>query len=349
MSNTAAWINSERASPLEVKEAPTHTPGPNEILVRNRAVAINHIDCLIQKTAFHPMKYPAILGQDIAGEVVAVGPGVTGFKKGDRILGHAILYATQETRDGAFQQYTIVKTNLAASIPQWITFEAACVLPVGLSTAACALFQEQDLGLRLPAAVLAADGPPRAGSYQREIGTVLIWGGSSSVGSNAIQLAVAAGYEVVATTSQRNFSYVRALGASQVFDYHSPQVVEQLVQALGGKRLAGALDCIGFAAATTTATVVAKCEGTKRVSTTLPVPLDIPTGVNIKQIRGDELRDNHVGRSIYNAFLPWALQSGVYIPAPEPMVVGDGLESVQGAIDRLNEGVSARKVVVSLA
>lgn len=341
MSNTAAWISTARASPLEVKEAPAYAPGPNEILVRNRAVAINHIDRMIQKTAFHPMNYPAILGQDIAGEVAAVGPGVTGFKKGDRVLGHAILYATQEARDGAFQLYTIVRTNLAAQIPEAISFEAACVLPVGLSTAACALFQEHDLGLRLPAATRAADG------QGTEI--VLIWGGSSSVGSNAIQLAVAAGYRVFATASQYNFSYVRSLGADQVFDYTEPQVVEQLVQALRGKRLAGALDCIGRAAATTTATVVAKCEGSKRVSTTLPVPPDVPTGVDVKHVRGDELRDNHVGRTIYGSFLPRALESGAFVPAPEPIVSGEGLECVQGAIDRLDEGVSAGKVVVTLA
>lgn len=349
MPNTAAWINSAKASPLEVKEAPTHTPGSNEILVRNRAVAINHIDDTIQKTAFLPMNYPAILGQDIAGEVAAVGPGVTLFKKGDRVLGHATLYATQEVRDGAFQLYTIVRTNLAAKIPERMPFECACVLPVGLSTAACALFQEQDLGLRLPNTVIAGDGPSTTGSVPQDTEVVLIWGGSSSVGSNAIQLAVAAGYEVFTTSSQSNYSYVKALGASQVFDYHTPQIVDQLVQALRGKRLAGALDCIGFAAAVTTASVVAKCEGSKRVSTTLPVPPDVPTGVDIKHVRGDDLRDNHLGETIYEKFLPGALASGAFVPAPEPMVIGESLGSVQGALDRLHEGVSARKVIVTLA
>jgi NADPH:quinone reductase-like Zn-dependent oxidoreductase len=335
----ASWITAAKAYPLEVKKVPTHTPGPNEILVRNCAVAINHIDAMIQKTAFLPMKYPAILGQDVAGEVVAVGPGVTRFKEGDRILGHSILYATQQNRDGAFQQYTIVRANLASELPDEMSFEAACVVPVGLSTAACALFQDADLGLQLPTLTKPVPTTTK---------TVLIWGGSSSVGCNAIQLSVAAGYEVIATASRHNFDYVRKLGASQVFDHQSPGIVDELVRALAGKMMAGALDCIGFAAATTTATVIQQCEGTKMVSTTLPVPTDVPAGVTVKQVRGDELRDNHVGKAIYEDFLPQALKSRTFVPAPEPMVVGQGLEKLQDAIDLLNKGVSARKVVVTV-
>jgi NADPH:quinone reductase-like Zn-dependent oxidoreductase len=336
-SNTAAWINTAKAHPLEVKSAPTHIPGPNEILVRNRAVAMNHIDRMIQKAAFHPMNYPAILGQDVAGEVAAVGPGVNRFKEGDRVLGHSILYATQQNRDGAFQQYTIVRSNLACELPDDISFERACAVPVGLSTAACALFQDTDLGLQLPTLTAPALAPTQV---------VLIWGGSSSVGSSAVQLSVSAGYEVVATASPHNFDFVRKLGASQVFDHQSPDIVDELVSALAGKTLAGSVDSIGFASATTTAKVVQRCEGSKRVSTTLPVPADIPAGVTIKHVRGDELRDNHIGKAIYEDFLPQALESRTFVPAPEPMVVGQGLGKVQDALDLLHKGVSAKKLVV---
>lgn len=61
--------------------------------------------------------------------------------------------------------------------------------------------------------------------------TVVVWGGSTSVGSNAVQLAVAAGYEVVTTASPRNFDHVRALGASAVFDYNSSTVVQDIIGA----------------------------------------------------------------------------------------------------------------------
>ncbi|KZM20810.1 oxidoreductase [Ascochyta rabiei] len=336
-SNTAAWIADAKSYPLEVKNAPTHVPGPNEILVRNCAVAVNHIDVMIQRSAFHPMNYPAIVGQDVAGEVAAVGPGVTRFKKGDRILGHSILYATLQSRDGAFQRYTIVRTNLASQLPDEMPFEDACVLPVGLSTAACALFQGTHLDLRLPTRMEAASTPTE---------TVLIWGGSSSVGCNAIQLSVAAGYEVFATTSPQNFEFVRKLGASQVFDYQERNVVNDLVHALSGKTLAGALDAIGFAAAIATAKVVEQCKGSKKMSTTLPVPAEIPIGVTAKHVRGDDLRDNHLGKAIYEDFLPEALERQAFVPAPKPVVVGEGLEKVQHAIDLLQKGVSAKKLVV---
>ncbi|KAJ5595147.1 uncharacterized protein N7459_001355 [Penicillium hispanicum] len=199
--------------PVISEPAPTYTPEPGEILVKNHAVAINPVDGSLQAKARWPMNYPTILGQDIAGEVVAVGPSVTRFTPGNRVFGHAA--------------YTILKTNMASELPTGISYEDAVVLPLGLSTAACGLFQDEFLKLQLPT-------EPRQPNGQ----TVLIWGGAGSVGSNAIQLCVAAGYEVLTTASAKNFDYVKKLGASQVFDYSSSTVVEDLVKALRGKSLA---------------------------------------------------------------------------------------------------------------
>jgi NADPH:quinone reductase-like Zn-dependent oxidoreductase len=67
-----------------------------------------------------------------------------------------------------------------------------------------------------------------------------LWSGSPSVGSNAIQLAVAAGYEVIATALPKNFDYVRRLGAVEVFDNHSEAVVNDTIKALRNKQCAGA-------------------------------------------------------------------------------------------------------------
>ncbi len=66
-------------------------------------------------------------------------------------------------------------------------------------------------------------------------------GGSTSVGSNAIQLAVAAGYDVITTASPRNFDFVTSLGASHVFDYNSPSVVKDIIAAFDARSLAGAI------------------------------------------------------------------------------------------------------------
>ncbi|KAL8784615.1 MAG: hypothetical protein Q9213_003870 [Squamulea squamosa] len=337
-SNSAAWLTAAKAKPFEVRPAPLWTPAENEILVRNHAVAVNPVDGSLQTLAWWPFEYPTILGQDIAGEVVAVGSNVTEFKPGTRVLGHAVGMATKQNKDNAFQAYTIVQTSMASEIPNQISYENAAVIPLGLSTAASGLFQDGFLELQLPTE-----------PAQKPTGkTLLIWGGSSSVGSNAIQLAVAAGYSVITTASAKNFSYARRLGASEVFDYNSPSIVADLLKAFQGKTIAGALDCIGGAAWGICMDVVLKSNGAKFVATTKRGFPEPPEGVSIKSVFATTIKDNHVGKAVYVDFLPKALKAGTFMPAPEPLIAGKGLESVQGAVDLHSKGVSAKKVVVLL-
>jgi NADPH:quinone reductase-like Zn-dependent oxidoreductase len=86
-SNQAVWL-SKANNPLEVDEVPMPTAGPNELIVVNAAVAINPLDCHMQKSGVFVQQWPAIFGCDVAGKVYEVGSGVHGrFKKGDRIIG----------------------------------------------------------------------------------------------------------------------------------------------------------------------------------------------------------------------------------------------------------------------
>ena len=184
--NTAAWINAKHAK-LEVGPAPYTRPGDDQIVIRNYAVAINPLDWIIQvagNLTYRWLKYPTVLGSDVAGEVAEVGKEVTRFRVGDRVLGHAVGTDKDSNRaaEGGFQQYTVVLERMAAPIPDTMPFEDAAVLPLALSTASCGLFQADQLGLRHPSA-----NPEPTGR------TLLVWGGSTSVGSNAIQLAAAAG------------------------------------------------------------------------------------------------------------------------------------------------------------
>ncbi|EFW23252.1 putative secondary metabolism biosynthetic enzyme [Coccidioides posadasii str. Silveira] len=336
--NSAAWLTAAKATPFEVKPAPLWTPGENEILVRNHAVAINPVDGSLQAFAWWPFEYPTILGQDVAGVVKDVGPNVTRFKRGDRIVGHAVGMATKRNQDNGFQAYTIVPTNMAAELPESISFQDAAVIPLAFSTASCGLFQDAFLKLQPPAE------PPQNPTGE----TLLVWGGSSSVGSNAIQLAIAAGYEVIVTASPKNFNYVKKLGAAQVFDYSNPTIVDELVGAFKGRTVAGAMDCIGGAATKACAEVVQKSSGRKFVSTTKGGFEEPPEGVAVKNVFGTTLKDNNVGKMVYVDFLPKALRAGSFVPAPAPLVVGKGLESVQGGVDIIRKGVSAQKLVVLL-
>lgn len=205
--NTAAWLDEARAN-LAVRSAPYTSAGEHEIVIRNRAVAVNPLDELKQSTGnliYRWLPYPSVLGEDVAGEVVEVGSGVTRFRVGDRVLAYAVGMekGRRHQAEGGFQTYTVARARLAAPIPAVMSFEEAVVLPLAISTAASALFQTDQLGLRHPTAARPPD--ESAGSNE----AVVVWGGSTSVGSNAIQLAVAAGYEVVTTASPHNHMTAR--------------------------------------------------------------------------------------------------------------------------------------------
>lgn len=369
--NLAAWINAKHAR-LEVGPAPYTPPADDQIVVRNRAVAVNPLEWIIQvegSLTYGWLKYPTVLGSDTAGEVVEVGGAVTRFRVGDRVLAHAVGTDkdSNHAAEGTFQHYTVVLERLSCPIPDTLPFEDAAVLPLAVSTAACGLFQTSHLGLRHPSA-----DPEPTGQ------TLLVWGGSTSVGSNAIQLAAAAGYEVITTASPRNFDYVRSLGAGQVFDYNSPNVVPDVTAAFAGRTLAGAI-AFGTTGAASCVRIVRGCKGNKFVAiATPPVSFEVlgeadrgrfaharlvarligtnialqfasrPRGIRMKYIFGSTLKTNEVSYAVYRDFLPAALADGRYLPAPGPMVVGHGVQDFQHAMDVQRKGVSAAKVVVTL-
>ncbi|KAL1885324.1 hypothetical protein Plec18167_001981 [Paecilomyces lecythidis] len=336
--NKAAWLPEAKAYPLQISQAPYTSPGAKEIVVQNAALGLNHIDYMIQSFAFFPFDYPLILGEEVAGTVVEVGNKVTRFKKGDRVLGLTAAFLTKKNSDAGFQQYTVVEESVAATIPEGLPFETAAGIPLGVATAAAGLFQEGYLGLNHPSAKPA----PKNGH------TVLIWGGASAVGSSAIQLAVAAGYEVITTASPKNFDLVKKLGASEVFDYNSSTVVQDLVDTLSSKAFAGALDAVNRGGAVqASAEVVSKLQGIKSLATVSTIPDGLAETVIVKQVLATTIKDNAVGKAVFQDFLPAALADGRFVPL-ETVSVGNSLESVQSGLDTLKKGVSAKKLVITL-
>lgn len=337
-SNNGAFFTAVGA-PLEVRPGDYPTAGDNEVIVKAHAVAINPVDTAMQRfgpAIFKWLKPPAVFGEDVAGEVEAVGPGVTKFKVGDRVT------ALSTT---AFQERTAVKEHMVLPIPASLPYEQAAVLPLGLSVAIQGLFGGDYLNLQRP-----SHNPRPNGE------TLLVWGASTSVGSNAVQLAAAAGYEVVATASTRNFELAKRLGASQVFDYASPTVSEDLVAAFRGKRCAGAF-CNGGPAPPTHPPVVAACAavvsaaqgGRRFLALTMAgvQPSSLPEGVDGKFVEPLEA-DAELATAVFGVFTGEALKRGSYVAAPQPKVVGHGLQNIQGAMEELKKGVSAVKLVVTL-
>ena len=372
--NTAAWTRAKHAR-LEVGPAPYTAPGPDQIVVRNHAVAVNPLEWIIQvagNLAYRWLRYPTVLGSDLAGEVVEVGSDVTRFAVGDRVLGHAVGTDKDSNRaaEGSFQRYTVVLERMAAPLPDTMSYEDAAVLPLAVSTASCGLFQQDQLALRLPSL-----NPEQTGE------TVVVWGGSTSVGSNAIQLAVAAGYTVITTASLEELPVRDGPSVqTQVFDYHSRRCrTGRSSSALDGRTCAGAI-AFGTTSAAACVAIVGASSGRKVVAigtppvsfegladdnrsrTVLPgliwrlvssnVRLQVAArrhGVRTRYIFGTSLKKNDVSRAIYADFLPAALANGTYVPAPAPLVVGHGLDAIQHALDVQLKGVSAQKVVVSLS
>ncbi len=370
-SNKAAWLDATRAD-LAVRDAPYGAPAANQVVVRSHAIAVNPVDWVIQvagKLAYRWLKYPAVIGSDVAGVVVEVGADVTGVQVGDRVLAHVVGTDkdSNSPAEGAFQHYSVALAQLTCPIPESLSFERAAVLPLAVSTAACGLFQSDFLALRHPSLTPEPTGE-----------TVLVWGGSTSVGSQAIQLAVAAGYEVITTASPRNFDYVTTLGAAQVFDYHSASVIDDIIAALEGKTLAGAI-AFGTTSGPACVRIVAHCHGTKFVALASPPVSLAPLGepgqgrlaqvglirhlmtsmiglqagarsrrVKSKFIYGTTLKSNEVSTVIYRDFLPAALAAGSYAAVPEPRVIGDGLQHLQQALNIQRRGVSATKIVITL-
>ena len=392
--NLAAYLCAPCQS-LEVRAAAYTAPGEDEMVVRNGAVAINPVNWIKQHSGdgFAPwVKYPFVLGTDVAGEIVEIGANVTNFHVGERVLGHAVgmSQAVNRPAEGAFQLYTILRAHMASRIPDSMSFEKACVVPLGLSTAAWSLFSKAHMALPLP----KSGRQQRTEKIPAQIPcTIVIWGGSSSVGCNAIQLATAAGLRVIAIASSHNHELLKSLGAHAVFDYASETITQDLTTCinLSNSVLAGILaisnnsltDCVDLMLSLTTAHEVENgstpaaqqrqlrhrkliCQfssdlpkaGFRRGSTTWPTVDGVAmtsteraraAGVEVAFVVGsDIMNDAAVSRAVYGQFLPDALARGTFVPAPEPLVVGQGLEFVQEAMDINRKGVSARKVVVRL-
>ncbi|KAF4302491.1 Zinc-binding alcohol dehydrogenase domain-containing protein cipB [Botryosphaeria dothidea] len=342
--NTAAYLVSEKAHPLEVREAPYPTPGPNEFVIQAHAVAINPADFILQdQTIPFPLPSPYILGHDVAGTVLASAHPA--YPAGTRVLGLSTTFDTQDASSAAFQQYVKLAPPMTTRLPDAIPFEAAATLPLGVATASAGLFEAAHLGLRYPGAAAGND---------REKEVVLVWGAASSVGAYAVQLARGAGYDVFGVASAANGGYVRdVLGAAAVFDYREEGVVGEILEALEGRRFAGAYDAVSQGGAVEACLEVAGRvgEGGKRFVSSvgfLPEGVKVPEGVQTNRIWGSMSRHSPVGKAVFEDFLPGALEDGRFVPAPKAEVVGKGLENVQKAIDILRKGVSAKKLVVSL-
>ncbi|TFY63381.1 hypothetical protein EVG20_g6344 [Dentipellis fragilis] len=196
---------------IAVETIPVASPGAGQVLVKINVAAQNPTDWKsIEWKIIGPGKGT---GCDFAGVVAAIGDDVTNVAVGERVAGWVIASAG---KTAAFREYTVVDAHPLYKIPDNITDEEASTVPLAIATAA--------IGLR------RLTNYPEGAPYNRY---VLVWGGASSVGLFAIQLAHLSSYKVITTASPKNHELVKQYGADVVVDYHAPDVVEQIIKATG--------------------------------------------------------------------------------------------------------------------
>lgn len=183
----------EAADAFEPTTLPVPVPGPGEVLIRVVATSVNPADVKIRRHGGPLAPASGVLGMDVAGEVVAVGAGVTGFERGDRVFGCA---GGVGALQGALAEFLCADARLIAPAPRTLSLREAAALPLVAITAFEGLFDR--------ARVAAGD-------------QVLVTAAVGGVGHVAVQLAAAAGAHVTAVVSTlERAALARSLGAREV-------------------------------------------------------------------------------------------------------------------------------------
>jgi NADPH:quinone reductase-like Zn-dependent oxidoreductase len=173
---------------LKFEEYPDPVPGPGEVLVRVAASSVNPLDYKRRAGLmkdYYPIKFPGLIGTDIAGTVVKIGPGVEGFSAGDQVFAMA---------DNTYAELCVVKAASLAKVPKGLDLIQAAALPLVTTT-----------GHQL----ILATGV-KAGR------TVLVVGAVGNVGRSAVFTAKARGATVIAGVLKRQIDDAKTVGADQV-------------------------------------------------------------------------------------------------------------------------------------
>jgi NADPH2:quinone reductase len=203
---------------LVPQEMDTPTPGAGEILVKVAAAGVNRPDVMQRKGLYPPPKgAPETPGLEIAGEIVALGQGVTRWKTGDKVMALVI--------GGGYAQYCLAHESHALRIPDGLSMTDAAAIPETFFTVWHNVFER---------------GALKSGE------TLLVHGGTSGIGTVAIQLAKKFGARVVTTAgSAEKCEAARKLGADAAVNYKSEDFVAATKAATDGKGANVILDMVG--------------------------------------------------------------------------------------------------------
>lgn len=312
---------------LVVANVPTPEPTDQQVVIEIKASAINPVDWKMAEYGFYlPESLPATLGCDVAG-VIIKAPSQELL--GKRVVAYLGAIKTNHATDrGAFCQQVAIDADVVGEIPDSISFAAAATLPVGAMTATLLL---------------------NALSVEKG-DKVLVWGASSSVGYNTVQLAISRGLKPIAIASGKHGPALQAFGVAGFVDYTKKDVKKKVKEICGDDKLNSAVDCIG------TPTTFGMCSelvgelggaGAERVVSTvssfgLPEP---PQGVEMSSVTlGPGLDDPDMREKVVKATLPIMVDLQTL---PVRSIKGPfSAETVQEAFQTCKSGVSGEKVVI---
>jgi NADPH:quinone reductase len=205
-----AWCVHDWGEPetMSLDDIPTPEPGPGQVRIRNHAVGLNFFD-ILQVQGKYQIKppFPFTPGAEVAGVVDAVGPGVTEFTSGRRVL--AI------THGSGMAESTLSRADMTFPIPDGMDFAEAAALPIVYHTSYFALRDR---------------APVQAGEW------LLVHAGASGVGVSAIQLGRAFGARVIATAgSPEKMEFAKAQGAEHALNYSDGTWVDHVKQLTAGR------------------------------------------------------------------------------------------------------------------
>jgi NADPH2:quinone reductase len=204
---------------LQYEDVPAPEPKAGEVLIKVEAASLNRADLGLRKGAYRisPDQLPVIPGREFAGTVEKLGGDVSGFRVGQRVVGYPSL--------GGYAEYAVAKTPDVRPIPEGVTAAQAAALPTAFLTAW--------FGLK-------TDGDIKSGEW------LLVQGGSSGVGTAAIQIGKHLGAKVIATTgSEDKARRLRALGADITIVVPENDFLPEAMRATANRGVDVVLEMIG--------------------------------------------------------------------------------------------------------
>jgi NADPH:quinone reductase-like Zn-dependent oxidoreductase len=202
--------------PLALEDVSTPAVTDDDVLVKVRSTAVNHLDLVEASGAakeFFPIELPWVPGHELSGVVERVGRAVKGFAAGDAVFGNS--------QSGAYAEYVAVKPTAIVKKPSNLSHDEAASVPVAAQTAWQGVFTHGHL----------TKGQ-----------TILIHGGAGAVGAYAVQLAARVGAAVVVTASSDDAEYLKSIGATRIIDFRTarfenelPDKVDVVFDLIGGE------------------------------------------------------------------------------------------------------------------